>query len=482
MSLPFIVGARRDLRAMKAVVADLQAAQRSWAVISVERRLKRIRQFRHKVSECAAALLEVASDGPSKAEVIVSEILPLCDAARFLEKEAERVLAPKRLTESLRPFWLSGVEGMETRDPLGVVLIVGASNYPLFLVGVQMLQALAAGNAVLIKPGLGTSAALRELVALVDASGMRGMVRLLDESPENVEQALAAGVAKVFPTGGREAGEAVMHLAAASCTPGVMELSGCDACIVLPSASVETAASAVRFGLTLNRGRSCIRPARLLVHQDIAERFKFALRRELEFHLRPADFAERMNMEPLIFAALDRGGEMIAGGNGLVPAVVSSNETTAAEIPESPAMLPLATLSVVPNGERAAEIVNRSSYRLAASIFGNECDCRGLAARLDVGTVVINDAIVPTSDPRMSFAGRGSSGFGATRGREGLLEMTQLKTVMTRRGAMRHLERAHPADEQMFLGALQTMHGEGWRRKTNGLWQAIKAAAKRREA
>ena len=70
-----------------------------------------------------------------------------------MEKQAGEILAPRRLSRRGRPMWLRGVSVELRREPFGIVLIVGASNYPLFLPGVQALQALVAGNAVLIKPG-----------------------------------------------------------------------------------------------------------------------------------------------------------------------------------------------------------------------------------------------------------------------------------------------------------------------------------------
>lgn len=80
-------------------------------------------------------------------------------------------------------------------------------------------------------------------------------------------------------------------------------------------------------------------------------------------------------------------------------------------------------------------------FGLCCSIFGSEVDARLLASKLDVGSVLVNDLIVPTADPRVLFGGRRLSGFGTTRGREGLLEMTAIQTIAIRRSfSMRHLE------------------------------------------
>ncbi len=86
----------------------------------------------------------------------------------------------------------------------------------------------------------------------------------------------------------------------------------------------------------------------------------------------------------------------------------------------------------------------------------------GWRARIRAGAVTINDLIVPTADPRLPFGGRGQSGFGVTRGAEGLLELTRLKTVSLRRGRLRpHYQPATAAGPALFSDYLRAAHGPG---------------------
>ncbi|MDJ8954084.1 aldehyde dehydrogenase family protein, partial [Clostridium perfringens] len=87
--------------------------------------------------------------------MLTAEVMPLLAACQFLERSAPRILKPRRFGAWGRPFWLAAVRSEVQREPLGVVGIIGPGNYPLFLPGVQALQALVAGNAVWIKPGVG---------------------------------------------------------------------------------------------------------------------------------------------------------------------------------------------------------------------------------------------------------------------------------------------------------------------------------------
>ena len=83
--------------------------------------------------------------------------------------------------------------------------------------------------------------------------------------------------------------------------------------------------------------------------------------------------------------------------------------------------------------------------------------------------MVVNDVIVPTADPRLPFGGRGESGFGVTRGAEGLLDLTVPKVVAVRRGRrLPHLEDPHPADADLFRAYLALAHGGGLRTRLRG--------------
>ena len=114
-------------------------------------------------------------------------------------------------------------------------------------------------------------------------------------------------------------------------------------------------------------------------------------------------------------------------------------------------------------------------YALGASVFGPPADAYALAARLDAGSVCVNDLIMPTADPRLPFGGRHQSGFGVTRGAEGLLEMTLVKTVSIRRfGPRPHLDGKLATNPAQLLSLIRILHGAGPTRLA-----ALKALARR---
>jgi aldehyde dehydrogenase (NAD+) len=120
-------------------------------------------------------------------------------------------------------------------------------------------------------------------------------------------------------------------------------------------------------------------------------------------------------------------------------------------------------------------------FALAASIFSrDEPAARSLASQIHAGVVTINDLIVPTADARLPFGGRGRSGFGVTRGAEGLLELTTPKVVTVSRGKFRPaLDGTQPGDENVFQAYLQFTHGDGLKARWTGLVSLIASISRR---
>jgi delta 1-pyrroline-5-carboxylate dehydrogenase len=122
-------------------------------------------------------------------------------------------------------------------------------------------------------------------------------------------------------------------------------------------------------------------------------------------------------------------------------------------------------LAIVPvrDCDQALRFDEMCPYALGASVFGPEEPARRLATRVRAGAVTINDLIVPTADPRLPFGGRAQSGYGVTRGAEGMLELTCLKTISLRRGRLRpHYQPTTAVDQTVFRQYLRAVHGGGW--------------------
>lgn len=198
-------------------VEAARAAQTSWAAQPVRKRAALLRLARHLAAARAEELAQSSAEPRRRClgEVLSAEVLPLLEAFRFAEKRSASLLRTRELGGSGRPLWLSAVCSEIRREPHGVVLVIGPGNYPLFLPGVQALQALVAGNAVLLKPGargLRSALLLREIFR---AAGLPSEVlQVLGETPEDAQAAIAAGVDLIVLTGSGTTGRAVLRQAA----------------------------------------------------------------------------------------------------------------------------------------------------------------------------------------------------------------------------------------------------------------------------
>ena len=419
----------------------------------------------------------------TKADTLVTELLPLLDACRFLERSAPRLLAPRRLGRKGRPLWLSGVVAEIHREPLGQILVIGPSNFPLFLPGVQTMQALVAGNTVIWKPGAG-GGAVAKLVAdiLLDAGLPIGVLTITDESVEAARCALAAAPDKVIFTGSSTSGQSILARLAETATPAVVELSGADAIVVTPSANLSRVAKALAYGLHLNGGAVCMSPRRLFATASTMT----ALRPLLDAELAkvPAVKLEGTTAERLremLDEAIREGAEVIGvlDPQAQKPLLVE-HATATMSITSSDIFAPVLSMIAAESMLHVPELYARCPYALTVSIFCSKKDekkARVLSKMLKAGTVLVNDVIAPTADPRMPFGGRGASGYGVTRGAEGLLEMTVVKTLLIRRsGAMRHLDATSEEDTPMFAALIRSIHGDGFATRWTALRQLVKLA------
>jgi len=473
-------------------LAAARVAQTRWASMPLEARLKILRSLRHRIARGAAELAATVTlpHRLHTGETISAEVLPLADAIAFLEHQSPRLLAPQRTGFGARPIWLWGTSLEVRRDPLGVVLIIGASNYPLFLTGVQLVQALAAGNGVLVKPGRQGSACIGLLKQWIENAGVpQGLVGVLSETPDAAASAIEQGVDKIIVTGSAETGAAVLATAAPTLTPVVAELSGCDAVFVLPDADLSLVARMLAFGLQFNGSATCIAPRRVFVPAPLLKPLEALLRPALDaMTALPVEPAARSRAAALIADAVrdgarplrtPRGDEQTDGsGPAVMMPMVLSDVSHDSALLKADVFAPVVSLVSVENIEQALQFSRQCPYALGASIFSaSKRDAVDLAQRLDVGCAVINDLIAPTADPRLPFAGRKKSGFGTTRGAQGLLEMTNIKAIVLHRGRRRiQLDDAATMTPELAALLIEAMHGESWRSRLSAFARIVRLA------
>ncbi len=423
------------------------AAQLAWANLSVRERLRPVGEFRRLLVDRRDALVEAirADIARTPDEVISTEVLPAADAARYLEKFAARILKPRRAGG--RPLWLMGCRDVVHRRPWGVVGVIGTWNYPLFLNAVTVLPALVAGNAVLWKPSEVAprfAVVFAELVR--DAGFPPACFAVLPATREAGPLLAEADVDFVHFTGSEPVGRHLAKRLGERLIPSTLELSGCDAVIVMADANLELAARAAWYSATTNQGRTCMAARRVFVQRGAWEKFVELVSRETKAI---ADTGLILNPPP------DHP---------------SRREST---FTPRLAVLPFDTL------DEALALTAESPFRLTAAVFTRDtAAAEELATRLGVGAVMVNDTIAPAGHPGTPFGGRGASGWGSTQGDEGLLGMTTPQVVSVRGGTFRpHIDAAldaNPAVADITGGMLVMAHGRTLGTRWRGLMQMVR--------
>ena len=221
-------------------------------------------------------------------------------------------------------------------------------------------------------------------------------------------------------------------------------------------------AKAVAFGLRLNGAEVCMSPRRLIATTATLHALRPLL--EAEFAKIPPvvlNARTAATLQSLANAARAEGATIC--GEIDPPAqrpILIENARPDMAIASSDIFAPVLSLLEAPSMPGMPAIVNDCPFALTAAVFGNLREARSIGDQLRVGTVLINDLIAPTADPRAPFSGRGRSGFGATRGAEGLLEMTVPKSVLARRrGSARHYAPVGARETPLFTSLFGLLHG-----------------------
>lgn len=458
------------------------SAQEQWAALSVAGRLSALRPLRNLLAANASAFADAmpAELNRSHADTLAAEVLPLLEAWRFLQREAAAILQSRHLGRKGLPFWLSGIHATIERVPMGTILVIAPSNYPLFLPGVQTLQGLVAGNAVVWKPGRGGLAVAKLMSRILNEAGLpAGLLRVTGESANEAIAAIEARPDKIIFTGSASAGKSVSRLAAEYTIPVVAELSGCDAVFVLPGANPARVVDALCFGMRLNGSATCMAPRRLILVGNGHESLLTNLQQR--FSAMDAIFLGdplRAQLRTLLADATAAGADIRGKLDDVsMQPILILDGKPAMQAATSDIFAPILTVLHAADSQDALVIEAACPYGLTATVFGEEPTARKLAAKLKVGTVIINDLIVPTADPRIPFGGRRASGFGTTRGVEGLLEMTAAKVISTRRGDDRkHYQPTTENHRRLFAGVIDMVHRSALSDRWAGLKSMIAAA------
>lgn len=430
---------------VEATVARARAASGWWAGLGVAARRERLLRWRSRLASRIEELAELVhvEGGKPVAEAVI-EVVTAVEHVDWAARNAKRVLGPRRVRSRLM---LAEFAAHLEYQPYGVVGVIGPWNYPVFTPIGSIAYALAAGNAVVLKPSEYTPAVGQWLVD--------SFAEVVTEQPVfapvhglgDVGAALCrSGVDKVAFTGSTATGRKVMAACAESLTPVLIEAGGKDAMIVDTDADLDAAAAAAVWGGLTNAGQTCIGIERVYAVEGVFDRF---VDRVVQRAGRLTVGADGTDIGPItmpsqlevirrhIDDALARGGRAVLGGADAVqPPYVQP--TVLVDVPEDSAAIreetfgPTLTINRVRDVDEAVARTNALRYGLGGSVFGRR-RAMAVARRLHSGMASVNSALTFAGMSTLPFGGVGDSGFGRIHGADGLREFARPKAITRRR-------------------------------------------------
>lgn len=390
----------------------------------------------------------VSESGKPRVEALFADLFVSLDTAEYFAKNAASLLWPENVPHHSSAAKLKS--GQIIYQPLGVIGIISSWNYPLAIPLSQIIPAVAAGNAVVCKTSDFTPqcGALIEKL-FVDSGFPRNLVTVIQGGGEVGQALIDAEPDKILFTGSVATGRRVAEACAKKLIPSVLELGGKDAMIVLADANLDVASSAAVWGSYTNCGQVCLSVERLFVEKAAEEKFlSLCVGKTKKLRLGSgADPATDVGplirpqhikrMSELVDDAVARGARVLCGGKPrpdlgpsfFEPAVIAGANSSMLLFQEE-TFGPILAVQSVKDVEQAIACANDSKFSLAASVWTSSPE-RGhaIAARLRAGAVMVNDAISYFGIAEAPHGGSGTSGWGRTHGKAGLLEMVQPKYI-----------------------------------------------------
>ncbi len=466
------------------ILKAVETARRAFAVwggLRLDERLQLVERFHSVLLRRADELAELITreTGKPLIESHGAEIFGVLETCRWLEAHARAILSPAGV--ELNSVFFRGKKAYKVFEPLGVIAVISPWNFPFAIPVEAILNALAAGNTVVLKPSPKTPAislAIEKLFA--DAGFPAGVVSVVHGDKDQAAALVRSDVSRVVFTGSVPGGKAIMSLAAEKLHPLTLELGGKHAAIVLADADLDKVAPAIVWGAFTNAGQACASIERVYAERSVADRLGARVS-ELTGRLVVGDgLTPGVDVGPMIDTdqvervqaqvadAVSGGARILAGGTTapeLGPCfyrpTVLVDVTEKMRVAAEETFGPVLPIIAVDSVDEAIELANGSHLGLGASIWtANIARAESLARRLQAGMVWVNDGLYSHSCPDAPWGGVKASGFGRKGSACGLLDFTFVKLISAARQGRRDWYYPYTRDRlSLVRSGMELCHG-----------------------
>jgi aldehyde dehydrogenase (NAD+) len=380
-------------------------------------------------------------------EVVIAEMLGVKREINHTIKHLKSWMKPKSVST---PLMLLGTKGLVQYEAKGLCLIISPWNYPFNLSICPLVHAIAAGNAVILKPSElspNTSGFIKKMISsLFDKSEVAVFEGDAAVSTFLLEQKFD----HIFFTGSPAIGKVVMAAAAKHLTSVTLELGGKSPAIVGPDVNVEEAAAKIAWGKFLNNGQTCIAPDYLYVHEKNYYSFLQALEATVETFYganvaKSKDYARIVNrrhfdrIASLLEDAKEKGAQVLFGGitdadDCFISPTVLTNCTPDMRILQEEIFGPILPIMSFKDEFQVTADIRSGDKPLALYVFSTNTEFNQyLLNNTSSGTSVVNDCLIQFGHNELPFGGVNHSGIGKSGGHYGFVEFSNQKSVVIQR-------------------------------------------------
>lgn len=384
-----------------------------------------------------------------KAEVLLSETLILRQHIRFICKNLSRWMYPQRRSGGLANI---GTSSYLLAEPKGVCLLLSPWNYPFQLTLMPLAYAIAAGNAVIIKPSEMAPAVSRFMTEMIGSIFPEQEIAFLEGGVETAQALLQLPFNHIYFTGSPQVGKIVMAAAAQHLSSVTLELGGKSPAIIDRGVNLKKVAQKTAWGKFLNNGQSCISPDYLLIHsadratfvEAFANQIKVFFQSESNDIQQDASYGRIVNskntkrIQQLIQDAVDKGAKIAYGGqvqveDRYVEPTILVDVTMEMQIMQEEIFGPVLPIMTYDKLEDCLAIIQQNPYPLSAYLQSNSTkNQRWFMDKVQAGGMVINDYMLGFGNPNLPFGGMNTSGVGRSFGYQGFLEFSNEKGLIKR--------------------------------------------------
>ncbi len=429
-------------------IADsLRATYRSGATRPLAWRRRQLEQMIRMLDENEAELLAALRTdlGKPTVEGFITDLAFVTGEIKGMIKNLEKWNQPQRVSS---PIVTQPARSQLRPEPLGVVLVIAPWNYPVQLLLVPVASAIAAGNAVVMKPSEVSAATSQALGRLVPRYLDSSAIALVEGGVEETTELLEQRFDHIFYTGNGTVGRIVMAAAVKHLTPVTLELGGKSPVIIDRSANLKVTARRVAWGKWLNAGQTCVAPDYVLVDESVKDEFLGHLSAAITEFYGTDPHASKDYGRIITDRHFDRlvhlmnSGQPVIGGVSeaaeryISPTVITDVATDSPVMSEEifGPILPVLTITSI---DEAINFITERDHPLALYVFSEDKQVvEQVLERTTSGGVTVNGTLLHLTNPNLPFGGIGESGMGGYHGESGVRLFQHMKPVLTRGTAM----------------------------------------------